>query len=150
MILGVGTFSIASVVVSNLTKSNVYTYEIIPKAWYSLTALLLMRPNSPCCIPRSKRRTATLFEGCRKTTEWNRSVLAIRETHKLNVDRNLSCTDPRKNDPRCHAHHIPEILLPDDMHATQVPLLPIGIPEIPQKDEHPYRLRERLTIDGRM
>ena len=40
-------------------------YEMMPKAWYSLTALLLIRANRPCCIPRSKRKTATLLDGCR-------------------------------------------------------------------------------------
>lgn len=40
------------------------TYEMIPKAWYSFTALRLMRPSRLCCIPRRKRTMATLGEGC--------------------------------------------------------------------------------------
>lgn len=46
---------------------------MIPKAWYSLTALLLIRANRPCCIPRSKRRTATLLDGCKHTYQYRKA-----------------------------------------------------------------------------
>ena len=49
------------------------TYEIIPNAWYSFTALLLIRPRRPCCMPRSKRSTATLFDGYDENKEAVRS-----------------------------------------------------------------------------
>lgn len=44
------------------------THEMMPNAWYSFTAERLMRPNRPCCIPRRKRTTATLGEGCGNTS----------------------------------------------------------------------------------
>ena len=37
--------------------------EMMPKAWYSRIEEREMRARRPCCIPRSKRRTATLGEG---------------------------------------------------------------------------------------
>lgn len=40
-------------------------YEMIPKAWYSIIEEREMRARSPCCMPRSKRRIATLGDGCR-------------------------------------------------------------------------------------
>ena len=43
-----------------------HTYEMIPNAWYSFTALRLIRPRRPCCIPRLKRTTATLGDGCER------------------------------------------------------------------------------------
>ena len=50
------------------TQWEIGTYEIITNAWYSFTALRLMRPSSPCCIPRRKRTIATLGDGCGVTT----------------------------------------------------------------------------------
>ena len=38
-------------------------HEMIPNAWYSMIDVRLIRPRSPCCIPRLKRTIATLGDG---------------------------------------------------------------------------------------
>lgn len=40
------------------------TYDTMPKAWYSIIDDRDIREMRPCCMPRSKRRIATLGDGC--------------------------------------------------------------------------------------
>lgn len=54
-----------------------WTCEMIPKAWYSMIELRLILAERPCCIPRSKRSTATLGEG------WT----VIKQTNKCSTER---------------------------------------------------------------
>jgi hypothetical protein len=47
---------------------------MMPKAWYSMMDEREIRASRPCCIPRSKRRTATFGDGISMSTDTSRTV----------------------------------------------------------------------------
>lgn len=44
-------------------------------------------------------------------------------TYQLNIDLHAPRANPRENNPERHPHHIPEVLLPYDVNAVDVPCL---------------------------
>ena len=113
---------------------------MIPKAWYSFTALRLMRPSKPCCIPRRKRTIATFGDGCENQNESAMSAIESKYTnsnHQLDIDGDLAGADPGEDDPGRHAHDVPEILLTDEVAAIGDPLLRLSVKDVAHDRECP-------------
>ena len=96
-----------------------------------------MRARSPCCMPRSKRRTATLGDGYACF-----SVNSIRTahptcTHNFDVDFNFAHRKPRNENEDCHAENKPEVLLRGYVPSTKVPRLGLDIIRIAKDGENP-------------
>ena len=114
---------------------------MIPNAWYSFTALRLIRPSNPCCIPRRKRTMATLGEGYMQICISVSRDLYYKTTDQLNVDGDLARANPGKNNPGGHAHDIPEVLLANEMPAVWNPLPVLSVVDIAHDREGPCGTR---------
>jgi len=140
---------------------DVYTHEIIPNKWYSLTGPRDILANKPCCIPRSNRKIATLDDGCGTKLTYNLAggevltisistftlrtvnhgmmILSRKVSSGLRWIYRLPCSQ------NCHTETEPEILLSNDSDTVWIPCMLVSVVTVSKDHENPGCVRRKFV-----
>ena len=118
---------------------------MMPKAWYSMIDVRLIRPKRPCCMPRLKRRTATLGDGISTSTATSRRVThGMRMLDGWSVGRGCGCVGEHVQD--CHEHGEPELLRAEQRVGIVVPFAALDVVGVSKDDENPCHLEMSVSV----